>query len=305
MLVDLRVPTWQAIGKDVSSCNTITEVLETSKLDFDVEKEPLYVHKSLEDEQFPLKGLRATVQKGTQNYFGVVNEHYEVCNNSKAFEFIDYVSDELKFLKAGMTHFGKSYVIAALPKIEILGDSFTPNLIFQNGFNGKIALKAAIVPLRIICQNQFNIAFKEADNAISIKHTKNLNEELVQARQMLKNTNEYLNVLRKKAEYYAGIKVDNLNLEKVFDFLFPTSDDLTGVQLAHLEAKRNEFVNAYNVDDNRNFRGTAWGIINAMSDYMTHYTPKKTKNSDENKFEKVTFSPFLNRLSEYLVAIGG
>ena len=52
--------------------------------------------------------------------------------------------------------------------------------------------------------------------------------------------------------------------------------------------------------DNVNFKGTAWGIINAYADYITHKPVKNTKNADENKFEMVTFAPYFNQILSVL-----
>lgn len=299
-LVDTRTPSWANLGTKVRDAKNVSEVLKAARLDFTVEKKPLFVQ---DDGFFPMTGYNATIQSGTTKTFGIVTDNYQVCQNDKAFDFVDYVSDDLKFETAGITKGGVVYIIAKLPDVTILGDVFKPHLIFQNGFNGKVALKMAIVPLRIVCQNQFNIAFRESNNAISIKHTRSLDEELIQAKRMLSNTAQYLEVLNEKAEFYAGIKLSQLNLDKVFDFLFPYNDDMTKIQRDHLNIKKEEFIRIYNLDDNANFKGTAWGVINAMSDYMTHYTSKKTKNAEENKFVRVTFTPYLNKLTKVLETI--
>lgn len=301
-LLDFRTPTWETIGKNVSDCKNIDDVLKKAHLDFEVEKQRHYAVQS-DGSKFELKHSKVTVQKGTTNYFGIVSNSYKICQNSEAFDFVNYMTDDIKFIKAGITAHGICYIIAALPELEILGDSFIPHIIFQNGFNGKIAVKAAIVPLRIICQNQFSIAFQESNNSFSVKHSSSMEEELWQGRKLLINAGNYIKILREKAEMYAGIKLDHLNLSKVFDFLFPKGDEMSEIQLAHIQTKKEEFMRAYNAPDNSNFKGTAWGVINAMSDYMTHYTPRNTQKAVENKFEKITFTPYLNNLCNFLLEV--
>ena len=45
-------------------------------------------------------------------------------------------------------------------------------------------------------------------------------------------------------------------------------------------------------DDNANFRGTAWGVINAYTDFITHKVPTgNSATKDEGKFMTVTFNP--------------
>jgi hypothetical protein len=188
------------------------------------------------------------------------------------------------------------FIIAALPECNILGDTFIPYIIFRNGFNGRTKITAAICPLRIVCQNQFNFAFQNTNNSIVIRHTRNAEARLIEARDTLKMTAEYMHTLTVQAEMLARNKV---SVEKVVNILFPLP---TGEELANMnpyarknmEDARTAFINAHDVEDNYNFRNTAWGIVNAYSDYMTHRGV--TAGGDliqktENRFMASIFSP--------------
>ena len=51
---------------------------------------------------------------------------------------------------------------------------------------------------------------------------------------------------------------------------------------------RNELMNRYKASDLKEFRGTGWGMINAVSDLVTHAQPKRnTSTYKENLFGKV------------------
>ena len=280
-----RVATWANIGTSLENANSIHEVLEQSGLNYTVHKEELTTESGI-----IIPDYVATV-KDNGSICGVVGSKYEICQNEEAFDFVNYIDGDVKFLKAGETHNGMVYIIGVLPTVNILGDEFTPHLIFQNGHNGKYSVKTAIVPLRIVCQNQFNVAFREAQNTITIKHNSLLEEKLVNAREVMRDTTNYLDVLREKAELYAGLKLTPQMVSMVIKNMFPVKDDMTERQKSTVLAQRVQFENAYNAEDNSNFRGCAWGCVNAYSDWLTHREVKATKNANENQFMAVTFNP--------------
>lgn len=267
-------------------------------MNFNVVKKPLYTQ--LENTKIAIDKNVATVIDGTDRVLGIVSKKYEICQNRDAFDFINYISD-IKFVKAGITNGGLVYLISELPEVNILGDSFKPHVIYQNGFNGGVSIKAAICPLRIICQNQFNIAFNEANNSISIRHNSTMQEKLSQAKEIMKDTAEYMKSMNKEAEKYAGIKLSHDKVSDIINEFFPITNNMSERSIAAIEKKKFEFVKAYDCNDNSNFRGSAWGIINAASDYITHYQARSTEKYLENKFTYVTFHPALNHFMKILL----
>lgn len=207
---------------------------------------------------------------------------------------MNYMGDELQFEKAGETNSGMVYVIGKLPSVSILGDEFTPHVLFRNGFSGKIKITAAICPLRLVCQNQFNFAFKNTQNTVTIRHVANAEAKLQEARDVLKLNADYMQELNKTAEQYARMKLTPTQVDKVLDQMFPIVDreSMNPFKLHQLEDARTKFRNAYNADDNSNFRGTGWGLVNAYTDFVTHKPAAgKAATKDESKFMVVSFAP--------------
>lgn len=176
------------------------------------------------------------------------------------------------------------YIIGKLPEVNILGDAFTPHVLFRNGFDGKNKITAAICPLRIVCQNQFNFAFKNTQNTITIRHVRNAESKLEEARETLKLCVDYMNELNSMAEHFAGMKITGDCMERVIKYLFPIPEDtvINPMKRKSLEDARAAFKKAHEQEDNRNFRGTAWGLINAYTDMITHREPAGTR---EDRFE--------------------
>lgn len=301
IIVD-RTTTWHAIGKDITECRNMEQVLRASGLDYTVVKRPIYFGNSWADDR-PRNELinRFVTVRDTDNHpYDVVSDKFEIIQNRDAFAFVDYMGDEVSFEKAGETASGMVYVIAKLPDVDILGDTFTPHVIFRNGFTGKVKITAAICPLRLVCQNQFNFAFKDTENTVTVRHVQNAEVKLQEAREVLKVSADYMSRINAMAETYAAKKLSPKALEWVLDMMFPLPADgekINSYALHRLELARARFTNAYNADDNRNFRGTAWGMINAYTDFMTHGDALGQADvKEEGKFVRTTFGPTMNRI---------
>lgn len=290
-----RTTTWHAIGKDVQECKSMEQVLRASGLDYEVTKKPVFTSVVDGGTLVEVPNRFMTVNSNGKVY-DVVSDKFQLVQNREAFEFVDYMGDELSFEKAGETENGMVYIIGKLPSVNILGDEFTPHVIFRNGFSGKIKITAAICPLRLVCQNQFNFAFKDAQNTVSIRHVGNAEAKLQEARDVLKLSADYMQELNAMAEQYVGIKLTPAQVDKVLDQMFPIVDreSMNPFKLHQLEDARTKFRNAYNADDNGNFRGTGWGLINAYTDFITHKPAVgKSETRDEGKFMMVSFHPAL------------
>lgn len=283
----MRETTWSRIGTDVSEATTLEEVLEKAKLNYNVIKAPIYTMQNGQLVEY--KDKVATVDAATGETFGIVSPRYEICQNESAFEFINSVTDDIEFVKAGTTHTGMIYIIAKMRNQNILGDDFTPYIIFQNSHNGEYTLKATISPLRIVCQNQFNIAFRESSNTVTIRHSSLLESRMDQGRALLGSTADYIRKFNEEAEVLAGIKIDYKKKKRLLDKMFTINPETMSERLIqNVEQNKARFIEAYEADDNQNFKGTAWGFLNAYSDYTTHAPLSTRANAADNAFMNVS-----------------
>ena len=295
-----RTTTWHAVGKDVQECKNMEQVLRKSGLDYTVTKAPVYNFDGVDYNRISNRFI--TTRDNDGHTYDVVSDKFEVIQNWEAFDFVNYIGEDIQFEKAGETANGMVYVIAKLPEVNILGDAFVPHVIFRNGFSGKVKITAAITPLRLVCQNQFNFAFKHADNTITIRHVQNAQSKLEEAKETLRLSADYMQELTKTAEHFAAIPMNSDRIHRVMDILFPMPEgvEMNAFKRATLENARERFMIAHEAKDNANFRDTAWGLVNAYTDYMTHKEPAKTKAgyNYEGRFVNTTFKVAMNPVFE-------
>lgn len=279
-----RTTTWSKIGTDVSKCKTINEVLEDAGLNYKVSKVPVFAQIENGD-RIEIPRRSATVRSTDEHVFGVVGNNYKVCQNEEAFDFINCITDNMEFVKAGETANGLIYVIAQFPETTVLGDTIRPHIIFQNGHNGTISLKAAMCMLRMVCQNQFNYSFRHSANTISIRHSGDMGVKLAAARETVAKMHEYVSMYKELAGNLSTCKVDNNMLQNIIKEFIGDEDS----EDDRILERKDSFLRAYNDDDNQNFKGTAWGVVNAYTDYLTHIPcGRRTSTFDERHFVKTS-----------------
>ena len=300
-MTNTRVNTWTNIGKNINTTD-FSELLELANLNYIVSTEDAFIKFNNEEIKVPNKKIAV---RDDGHIYGFVSENYNIIQNADAFDFINYIDEDIKFVKAGETYNGLVYIIGELPEVNVLGDKFIPHIIFQNSFNGGYSLATSICPLRIVCQNQFNIAFKESNSTFLIRHTKNADTKMKIAGDTLRNISHYMKIFNEKAELFASRKVTPTLVEKFINHMFPENEAMTEKALNNLEEEKNKFLAAYNNEDNKNFKGTAWGLINGLTDYITHKEYKrKVENADEKRFiDTILVANNLNTQMDYLQSI--
>lgn len=278
-----RTSTFANIGTDVATFHTSKEVLSAANLDYQVVKKPMFfMNEKNAFEEYPDKMFTANANTG--KVYGVVSSKYEVCQNFDAFSFIDYIGqdcDGFEYVKAGETDKGLIYIIAKIPKVDILGDAITPYIIFQNSHDGSSSVKATISPLRIICQNQFNVSFRQSPNTVSIRHSSQMDSRILTARNMMKDVAGYMGTFQETAEQLATKHIQYQDVIKIFNEVFEYNPEtMSAHQKLNFDSKRGEFLACYQNDDNQNFIGTAWGVINGAADYLTHHKFSRKTSAD-------------------------
>ena len=103
----MRTTTWENIGTSVRGEKKIEGVLTTAGLNYTVEKRPVYKY-----ERDPRKLVRipnkftCERREDGHSYDEIVTGKYTIVQNREAFDFVNYMGDEVEFLKAGETAIG-------------------------------------------------------------------------------------------------------------------------------------------------------------------------------------------------------
>ena len=236
-----RINTWENIGTQMKETN-LEDVLAKAGLDYTVTTTPVFTEFNGQKIQYPNKVM--TVRESDGHPYGIVSERYVPMQNKDAFDFINYIDDDITFVKAGETSTGLIYMIGELHEMDILGDKFKTYAIFQNSHNGRYQLAMSICPLRIVCQNQFNLSFKESNSTFLIRHTKSMDRKISLAAETLNSISHYMKVFNEKAQLFATQKVSEQNITKFLNFMFPTDEGMAQKTIERVEDEKAKFLKA-------------------------------------------------------------
>ena len=284
-VLNRELPYVNAYGTvDISGAKDVVDALCKAGMDWEVVSKKMYDENGNEFE-----GYRANVRDTDNHLLGVVSDSYKIVQNSSAFEFVDNLVDEgFEFKSAGQFRDGKSiWIMGDLPKENILGDGVDNNVIFINSHDGSSGVKILMTPVRIICSNMLNMATREAQRSWSARHTKRVEYRIDEARHTLKLANKYIKSLKEEADVLSCKKIADSQIEAILDKMFPVDlNNDTERKIKNVEVFKTNFFNCYDEADIKQFKGTAWGAINAMSDLISHKTPDRITDAYYNNHWK-------------------
>lgn len=266
---------WDKIGTTMAEAvEAVTSIVETALkaagIDFTAVKKPLWGG-DLDGVIKRVPNWASIVKEGSGDILGVTSDRYGIVQNAEGFAFADYI-DGLKFLRGGITTHGLNWLIGAMPSINILGDVFTPHIVFQNSFNGRFQLKAAVVLLRDGTDTQYRFAIGSSSGQIKIRHSKNAKDRLETAHEAMLTVSEFAENTRLLAEELNARKVDP---EAFINVLFPITDKMTETQEVNVRARREAFKTYLKNPVNARFgEDSGWALFNAYADYLTHESLK-------------------------------
>ena len=285
---------WHGLGTPVSQAMSSQEALKLAELDWLVESKEVFVNGKA------VPGYRANVRDKDGSVYGIVSERYKIVQNAEAFSFTDFLLKNdlgipVTYETAGSLAGGRRvWMLARLPDQSILGDSIIPYLVFTNSHDGKGAIRVAITPTRVVCQNTLAIAMTAAPRLWSTRHTGDIMTKIKAAEETLLRTKEYMEDLTEQADLFSQIKMTPSRADEFMRTVFPLPE-MKGADVdraaINVMKQRNEFTDILDFKpDLEAFRTTGWGFYNALADFESHSSPLRSSTS----FKAKKFASFLD-----------
>lgn len=291
-----RVKPWHGIGTVVEECPNSKEALGLAGLDWQVEQKDIYT-----DGETLVPGYKANVRNTDQRVLGVVSDRYQVVQNEEAFAFTDeLLGGGVRYETAGALQGGRrTFILARLPqRFIIAGDEITPYFVIMNSHDASCSIKAAMTPVRVVCQNTLNLAFRTAKRTWMTKHTSNIMERIDDARITLQFAEQYMKELGKGVDELARKRLTDKKVMEYMSEFFPVTPDMTAAQRKNnLSLLGDMKARYFDAPDLQDMGKNGYRFVNAVSDFATHAEPiRKTKNYKENLFLKtVEGNPMIDR----------
>ena len=274
------------LGTRVEEAPDSREALRLAGLDWRV------VQKSIKTgDGCQIPGFKANMRDTDNRVLGVVTDRYKVVQNEDAFAFTDKLLGEgVTYETAGSLQDGRrTWLLAKLPQRYIIsGDEITPYLVFMNTHDGTGAIKAAMKPVRVVCQNTLNLALSTARRSWSTNHIGDIAGKLEDARYTLLYADQYMSELGNEIDRMNHIKLSERQVLEYIDALFPLYDETTPQQKKNLARMTDDMqVRYFDAPDLKSVGRNGYRFINAVSDFATHAKPlRESANYRESLFAR-------------------
>lgn len=297
-----RTAPWHGLGTKVDEALTSKDALIYAGLDWQVLQEPVYTSAGE-----LVSGYKVNVRDTDRNILGIVSDRYKIVQNEEAFSFTDALLGEgVKYETAGSIANGKIvWMLARMPQRYIIsGDAIEPYLVFSNTHDGSGAIRVAMTPIRVVCQNTLNLALSGAQRSWSARHTSNVLNRLDEARETLQLADKYMNRLGKAIDELNQKKLSDKKVISMIEELYPVSEDMKEMQKKN-NLKQQETLKAcyFDAPDLQEVGKNGYRFMNAVSDMSYHAKPlRQTKNYKENVFKRtIEGSPILDKTYQMIL----
>lgn len=299
----VRETPWHGLGTRVMEAPDSEEALKLAGLNWKVRQEPIYT-----DNNLLIPGYKANVRDLDNKVLGVVTDRYKVVQNDEAFVFTDGLLGEgVRYETAGSLLDGrKVWILARMPREFIInGEQISPYLVFSNTHDGSGAIKVAVTPIRVVCNNTLNLALSTARRSWSMIHTGDIQGKMEEAKQTLFMAEKYMSRLGSEFESLRKIKLTDRQVRDYIELLLPYEKEDNSLHVRNISRLREDMQRRYfDAPDLKDVGNNAYRFVNAVSDFATHSEPiRRTKNFKENLFARtVEGNPLIDKAYQMVCA---
>jgi phage/plasmid-like protein (TIGR03299 family) len=218
---------------------------------------------------------------GQKDVLSVVGSRYKTVQNEELFAFADNIHDgnpDVVWESAGSLKNGRVvYGSLSIPRTMVLdptgaNDETKLYLIVWTSHDGSVAVQSAITPVRVMCQNTLNLAMKKAKQSFKIRHTQTVDGKIAAAREALGLTFSYMDEFELQAKELFEREVTNAQFSKIINTLYAKPEKDAKGSIKKWENKVLLIDELYhNSPTNANIKGTAWGVVNALTERLDYY----------------------------------
>ena len=158
---------WHGLGEIIKDAPTSEDAIRIAGLDWDVIPKPIYDEFGRE-----LPGYKVNIRSSDNMALGIVTDRYKVVQNREAFAFTDELLGQgVRYETAGSLSSGKRvWMLARMENTWLAEEEISPFMVFTNSHDGTGAIRVAMTPVRVCCENTLNLALKTADRHWSCVH---------------------------------------------------------------------------------------------------------------------------------------
>lgn len=243
------------------------------------------VYKGAQGQDVIFPDRRVLYRSDSSGALGVVSNNYKIVHPGEALEFFrDLIADQgFKMETAGCLFGGRKFWALAKcgEAARIMGqDEIKPYLLMASSCDGSMATAVHLTSVRVVCNNTLRMSIgAEGQNAqIRVPHSATFHADSVKQQlgivegawdNFLQNIDKLAN-LQIDRDFAIDIVADELKAE----WKNKEGDDMTRDEMVDSSIVLRRIMKLYDGEslgnDYRSSKGTAWGLVNAVTQFFDH-----------------------------------
>jgi len=272
---------WHGLGQQLKAGATIEQWRKAAGMNFSIYTSPVqFESPEAVGDPMTFDGHNVLYRSDTKVPLAVVSNKYQVVQPKEVLEFYRDLTAGAGFSleTAGVLKGGKKYwALASIGKeAKILDDQIKGYLLLGSACDGSMATTAMFTSIRVVCNNTLGFAVSEADNGtakavVRINHRTSFDEAKVKA-QLGLAANSWDSFLY-NVNVWSKTKVDLVQAQAYFDKVasYTTTEGEERVSDRTSKYLMELFAGGGKGSDLKSANGTAWGLINAVTEFVDHH----------------------------------
>lgn len=275
----IRTAPWIGCGT-TGSWRSVEDALQESSQNYKVEQVDAF-----DDLGHKIPGVLVNRRTDTKDILGCTSDRYGVIQNTDGFSMLNpFIKADGVIEHAGMTEQGMVFMVMRMPSAVSpvsAGDRFDMYICAMNSFNSRYPMAVIITPVRVICQNMFRKLMATSDTVLSIKHGRMAGKRIEAATEVNELLVGYMDRFSLTLREAALTKRSATEVDAFVETMFPyvPMDDKhprAAASNERIEQNRKLFrSDYYDAADNYDYKGTAFGLVNAYYDWISHSEPSR------------------------------
>ena len=286
---------WHGLGQELSQGASLDQWRIEAGLNWEAKRNALYYRDATT--QVRKSESEVLYRSDTGDELGIVSPRYQIVQPAEVMEFFRDLTTLQGFTMetAGSLDGGrKAWALARTGEdFRLMGnDLVKAYVLLATSFDGTLATRAQFTSVRVVCNNTLQISLN-AKGGISVPHSTSFNAS--QVKFDLGVMHSSFSEFEEQAIVCAKRRVVKQEALQFFlDLLEPGSSvaDLTNPDASISTRKRNIIANIYELFAGAGYgaslasaNGTAWGLVNAVTQYVDH----TQGNNVNNRFRSAQF----------------
>lgn len=281
---------WHGLGQLLMPNSTIEEWRTAAGLDWTIERSPVkFMNGTLHD----WNDHQVLYRSDTNAPLSIVSNRYHVVQPAEVLEFFrDLVATAgFNIETAGTLKGGKRIWALARTGLDadiVHGDNVKAYLLLVTSCDGGLATTAMFTSIRVVCNNtlQLSLGARHSASQVKVRHNTRFDPELVKDSLGL-NARDEFNTFMTRMKALSNASLTDSMASDIVESIFATTVKVGAVRESRgYKTVMQLFGGAGKGANIEGVRGTAWGLVNAFTEYADHHSRAR---SQDNRLDSAWF----------------